>query len=37
MPADVGRVVAFLAQIGTHSINGQSISVDGGYSRGIFL
>jgi NAD(P)-dependent dehydrogenase (short-subunit alcohol dehydrogenase family) len=36
-PAEVGRVVAFLAQIETHSINGQSISVDGGYSRGIFL
>jgi NAD(P)-dependent dehydrogenase (short-subunit alcohol dehydrogenase family) len=36
-PAEVGRVVAFLAQSDAHSINGQSISVDGGYSRGIFL
>lgn len=36
-PAEVGRVVAFLAQAETHSINGQSISVDGGYSRGVFL
>jgi NAD(P)-dependent dehydrogenase (short-subunit alcohol dehydrogenase family) len=36
-PADIGRVVAFLAETGSVSINGQSITVDGGYSRGIFL
>jgi NAD(P)-dependent dehydrogenase (short-subunit alcohol dehydrogenase family) len=36
-PADVGRVVAFLATAEATAINGQSITVDGGYSRGIFL
>jgi len=36
-PADVGRMVAFLATAGNAAITGQSLTVDGGYSRGIFL
>lgn len=36
-PVQVGRVVAFLASAEMASINGQSISVDGGYTRGIYL
>ncbi|MBF9149628.1 SDR family NAD(P)-dependent oxidoreductase [Novosphingobium jiangmenense] len=34
---DVGRVVAFLAAAPDASITGQSLTVDGGYSRGIYL
>ncbi|MDF8333730.1 SDR family NAD(P)-dependent oxidoreductase [Novosphingobium cyanobacteriorum] len=33
----VGRMVAFLASAGNASITGQSLTVDGGYSRGIYL
>ncbi|MGZ5860199.1 MAG: SDR family NAD(P)-dependent oxidoreductase [Croceibacterium sp.] len=36
-PAEIGRVVAFLSRPEAASINGQSISVDGGYTRGIYL
>jgi NAD(P)-dependent dehydrogenase (short-subunit alcohol dehydrogenase family) len=36
-PADVGRMVAFLATAGNAAMTGQSLTVDGGYSRGIFL
>lgn len=36
-PGDIGRMVAFLAEAEPSTVNGQSISVDGGYSRGIFL
>jgi NAD(P)-dependent dehydrogenase (short-subunit alcohol dehydrogenase family) len=30
-------MVAFLATAGNAAITGQSLTVDGGYSRGIFL
>lgn len=33
----VGRIVAFLATAGDASVTGQSLTVDGGYSRGIYL
>lgn len=36
-PADIGRVVLFLAEAAGHTINGESITVDGGYARGVFL
>ena len=36
-PDEVGRAVLFLAQAKPHWINGESITVDGGYSRGVFL
>lgn len=36
-PLEVGRVVAFLASAEQPAITGQSITVDGGYSRGVFL
>jgi len=36
-PAEIGQVAAFLAGAGASSINGESISVDGGFSRGIYL
>jgi NAD(P)-dependent dehydrogenase (short-subunit alcohol dehydrogenase family) len=36
-PAEVGRVVAFLATAEGPAVTGQSITVDGGYSRGVFL
>jgi NAD(P)-dependent dehydrogenase (short-subunit alcohol dehydrogenase family) len=36
-PTDVGRMVAFLATADNAAITGQSLTVDGGYSRGIFL
>lgn len=36
-PGDVGRMVAFLATAGDAAITGQSLTVDGGYSRGIYL
>nr|WP_202131609.1 SDR family oxidoreductase [Aurantiacibacter rhizosphaerae] len=35
--AQVGRMVAFLAEAQDSAITGQSLTVDGGYSRGIFL
>lgn len=34
---DVGRMVAFLAASPNASVTGQSLTVDGGYSRGIYL
>ncbi|MEO5598430.1 MAG: SDR family oxidoreductase [Novosphingobium sp.] len=37
VPAQVGRMVAFLAEAKDAAITGQSLTVDGGYSRGIFL
>ncbi len=36
-PAQVGRMVAFLAEAKDAAITGQSLTVDGGYSRGVFL
>lgn len=36
-PEEVGAVVAFLAGAPGASVNGESITVDGGYSRGIYL
>jgi NAD(P)-dependent dehydrogenase (short-subunit alcohol dehydrogenase family) len=36
-PVDVGRVVAFLAASNGPAITGQSLTVDGGYSRGVYL
>jgi len=36
-PSQIGRTVAFLAQATDAAITGQSLTVDGGYSRGIFL
>lgn len=36
-PEEVGDAVAFLAGQRGGSINGESISIDGGYSRGIYL
>jgi len=36
-PEDIGEVVAFLGGRSGGSINGESITVDGGYSRGIYL
>lgn len=37
MPEDMGEAIAFLADHRGRSINGQSITVDGGYSRGVYL
>lgn len=37
MPQDVGEAIAFLASARGGSINGESIAIDGGYSRGIYL
>jgi NAD(P)-dependent dehydrogenase (short-subunit alcohol dehydrogenase family) len=37
MPAEIGDAVVFLASAAAASITGQSITVDGGYSRGIYL
>jgi NAD(P)-dependent dehydrogenase (short-subunit alcohol dehydrogenase family) len=34
---EIGRVVAFLAGADAASINGESLTVDGGYSRGVYL
>lgn len=34
---DVGRMVAFLASMPNATVTGQSLTVDGGYSRGIYL
>lgn len=36
-PAQIGRMVAFLAQARDASLTGQSLTVDGGYSRGVYL
>lgn len=36
-PDEIGNAIAFLADRRGASINGESISVDGGYSRGIYL
>lgn len=36
-PGQVGRLVTFLAKSGDAAITGQSLTVDGGYSRGIYL
>ncbi|MEO5707880.1 MAG: SDR family oxidoreductase [Alteraurantiacibacter sp.] len=36
-PADIARLVAFLVMASGVQITGQSLSVDGGYSRGIYL
>ena len=36
-PDQVGRMVAFLAASGDVAITGQSLTIDGGYSRGIYL
>lgn len=36
-PADIGKAVLFLAQADARMINGESITVDGGYSRGVRL
>ena len=36
-PDEIGRVVAFLAGARDASVTGQSVTVDGGYSRGIYL
>ena len=37
MPEEIGDLVAFLASGAAASLTGQSITVDGGYSRGIYL
>jgi NAD(P)-dependent dehydrogenase (short-subunit alcohol dehydrogenase family) len=36
-PIEIGRAVAFLAGPDAAAITGESLSVDGGYSRGIYL
>lgn len=36
-PGQVGRLVTFLARSGDAAITGQSLTVDGGYSRGVYL
>ena len=36
-PDEIGRVVAFLACARELSVTGQSVTVDGGYSRGVYL
>lgn len=35
--AEIGRMVVFLAQANGTAVTGQSLTVDGGYSRGIYL
>lgn len=37
LPAQVGRMVVFLAEAGDAAVTGQSLTVDGGYSRGVYL
>jgi len=36
-PAEIGRTVAFLLSDDAEGITGESIAVDGGYSRGVYL
>lgn len=36
-PAQVGQFIAFLANAQSPSITGQSLTIDGGYSRGVYL
>ena len=36
-PAQVGQCIAFLANAQSPSITGQSLTIDGGYSRGVYL
>lgn len=36
-PIEIGRAAAFLAGPSAGSINGESITIDGGYSRGVYL
>jgi NAD(P)-dependent dehydrogenase (short-subunit alcohol dehydrogenase family) len=36
-PIEIGRAVAFLAGPSASSITGESLTVDGGYSRGVYL
>jgi NAD(P)-dependent dehydrogenase (short-subunit alcohol dehydrogenase family) len=36
-PAEIGMAVAFLASDAAAGITGESIAVDGGYSRGVYL
>ena len=36
-PAEIGDMVVFLAGAGGRSVNGQSLALDGGYARGIYL
>lgn len=37
LPDEIGEAIAFLAGPNGGSINGQSVTIDGGYSRGIYL
>jgi NAD(P)-dependent dehydrogenase (short-subunit alcohol dehydrogenase family) len=37
VPEEIGEAVRFLATPAAASVTGQSITVDGGYSRGIYL
>lgn len=37
VPAQVGRLIAFLAEANDAAITGQSLTIDGGYSRGVYL
>lgn len=36
-PTDIGRMVAFLALAKGPTVTGESLTVDGGYSRGVYL
>lgn len=36
-PEEIGRAIAFLVSPHAASVNGESVTVDGGYSRGIYL
>lgn len=37
VPGDIGRMVVFLALATDAAVTGQSLTVDGGYSRGVYL
>lgn len=37
LPEEIGQAIAFLGGSHASSINGESITIDGGYSRGIYL
>lgn len=37
LPSEIGRAIAFLASADSGSINGESLTIDGGYSRGVYL